>query len=126
MDAPKQRLPLQIFEDVTFQQRTWKVERVGWLVLGAIVIAALMGLFGGGWLGRAAIAAADGRLSLEYDRLWRVQSPTALRLEVSPPSADDGVRVWMAWDYVESVNLTEIMPQPARVEGGAERVLFEF
>ena len=127
MDAPKERLPLQIFEDATFQRRTWKVERVGWLVIGAIVVAALFGLFGGGWLGRAAVAAADGRLSLEYDRFWRLQSPTALKLEVSPPSADeDRIRVWIAREYIESVNVLQVMPHPARVEAGAGRVVFEF
>src|SRR5690606_2119682 len=127
MDAPNERSSLQIFEDVTFQQRTWKGERCGWVGLGAIVIAALFGLFGGGWIGRAAISAESGRLSLEYDRFWRVQSPTVLKLEVSPLRADgDRVRVWIGREYVESMSVSQIMPRPVRVEGGGDRFVFEF
>ncbi|MFS8607463.1 MAG: hypothetical protein LOD94_05645 [Gammaproteobacteria bacterium] len=127
MDASEQRLPLQIVEDVTFQQRTWKVERVGWIVIAAIVIAALCGLFGGGWLGRAAVRAGDGSLSLEYDRLWRVRSPASLEVDVKSSGLDEeGVRVWIARDYIGSMSSTEITPQPVRVEGDAERVVFEF
>ena len=126
MDASEQRLPLQIAEDVTFQQRMWKVERVGWCVIAAVVVAALCGAFGGSWLGRTTVSGSDGRLALEYDRLWRVRSPTSLKVDVRSPSDGERARIWIARDYIGSMSITEITPQPVRVEGDAERVVFEF
>src|SRR5690606_7618716 len=126
MDASEQRLPLQIVEDVTFQQRMWKVEHVGWCVIAAVVVAALCGAFGGSWLGRTTVSGSDGRLALEYDRLWRVRSPTSLKVDVRSPSGGERARIWIARDYIGSMSITEITPQPVRVEGDAERVVFEF
>ena len=40
-------------EDMRFQRRSWMVERAGWLVLTAIALAALTGVFGNGPLSTA-------------------------------------------------------------------------
>jgi hypothetical protein len=46
------RYPVQ--EHMRFQHRTWLIERIGWFVLAFIVLLALLGLFGSGFLSKRA------------------------------------------------------------------------
>jgi hypothetical protein len=39
---------LEVEQDLDFQQRTWALERAGWIVMLLIIAAALAGFFGGG------------------------------------------------------------------------------
>lgn len=125
MSAPKQRPELQISEDMAFQRRTWLVERVGWIVLGAVLIAALLGFFGGG--GPAAsteTASEDGSLSMHYERFLRLDTPTQLRVVARPPGRT--LRLWLDREYFESFEVTRVVPPPARVESATDRYVYEF
>ena len=53
---------LQLEQDLVLQQRTWRVQRIGWVVLALIVLCGTLGLFGGiGPLNSTSTQAADGR-----------------------------------------------------------------
>lgn len=39
--------------DVNFQRRVWTAQRIGWLIIGQVILAALMGVFGNSLLSRA-------------------------------------------------------------------------
>ncbi len=39
---------LQLNDDVSFQRKEWLVERATWTILGGLLIAALLGVFGTG------------------------------------------------------------------------------
>src|SRR5690606_26965575 len=80
----------------------------------------------GGVLGSASAVTPDGSLSLRYDRFWRQQSPTELRLEVSPPVSGSRLRIWISREYIERVNISQIMPAPESVEISSDRVVLEF
>jgi hypothetical protein len=128
MTAQKDDSELEISEDMNYQRRTWIVERAGWIVLGATLLAALLGLFGGGgFVASAEVATDSGALSMHYDRFWRVESPTHLRVVVRPAAENDSaVRIWIARDYLEALSLTATTPQPDRVATAADRYVFEF
>ena len=59
---------LEISQDLTFQRRSWIVQRVGWVMLALLILAALGGLFGPGPLSRARAGPHDGPLWVEYQR----------------------------------------------------------
>jgi hypothetical protein len=40
---------LELEQDVQYQQRSWAFERIGWIAMSLIAIAALLGLTGSGW-----------------------------------------------------------------------------
>lgn len=128
MTTPNHRSELEISEDMAFQRRTWFVERVGWVILGAILLAAMLGVFGGrGWLTSAELETEDGSLSMHYDRFWRMQSPTRLRIVAR--SADESattVHLWIGREYIEAITIAAITPQPDRVEAGIDRFEFVF
>jgi len=110
-----------------FQRRTWVVERIGWLVLAAIIGAALLGLFGRGLIGSEVASAEDGRLSLDYYRFWRMQSPTRLLLRFQPSAGGaDRARVWLDRSYLEAVSISRVTPQPERVEAASNRLIYVF
>jgi hypothetical protein len=65
---------MEVNADIEFQRRVWRVQRIGWLIIAAVIVAALLGVFGGGPLSRAAVQ-GDG-LRLEYERFARLQQST--------------------------------------------------
>jgi hypothetical protein len=62
---------MEINADLEFQRRVWAAQRIGWIAIGAFVIAALVGVFGQGPLSSA--AAGGNALRIEYERFARLQ-----------------------------------------------------
>lgn len=120
---------LEIDQDLDFQRRSWAVQRVGWLVMAAVIAAGLSGLFGPGLLNRASVVGAGGESPrLEYSRFWRSQSVMTLRVEL-PPAAGDAngtVRVWLNRRYLEALRVHAVTPPPERVEAGPDRLTYVF
>ncbi len=51
---------LDVEEDMAFQRRNWRAERIGWAAMVAIVIAAVLGLFASGPLSWATAQTPTG------------------------------------------------------------------
>ena len=118
---------LQIGEDVPFQYREWTFERVGWVVMAVLAVAAVLGLFGTGPLSTAMAGGAGDALRVEYERFDRLASPTTLRVQVGAGAADQGqVRVWIDQAYLDRVQIERIEPEPAETEAGPGRTVYTF
>ncbi len=117
-------------EDIAYQYREWTAQRIGWLVMALLVLAALLGLLGLGSMEPLASAyheAHDGSIGVEYMRLERHHAPARLVVEVAPKAALDGeVRLWLDADCLASLGLQSIVPEPDSVELGAERITYVF
>jgi hypothetical protein len=118
---------LEVAQDLEFQRRQWTVQRVGWVVLLAVLAAALAGLLGRGPLSSRTAATPDGSLRVEYDRFVRRRDPTTLRFQLMPPADRAGdVRLGIDRSYLRGVQVRQITPQPDRVEAGPDRHIFVF
>jgi hypothetical protein len=118
---------LEINEDFAYQERAWVVQRVGWGVLGLLILAGLLGLLGSGWFSNAKAGEQTDRLWLEYERFERFQSPARLRVHLGSSAGKDGfVRVWLKRSYLENVQLHQVTPQPESVEAGVDRLVYVF
>jgi hypothetical protein len=119
---------MEINQDQGFLKKAWTVQRVGWVVMVLLLLAALVGLLGGGGpLSQATAGAASDPLQIEYQRLARHQTPTELRLALGPTAARDGVfRVWLARGFLQQMQITSITPTPERVETSEDRLVYEF
>lgn len=117
---------IQIDEDRHHQRHGWRLERIGWSAIGLLLLASLLGAFGGGPLGRARAGSAAG-LSLAYDRIQRASAPTEYRFEAAPALAPDG-RLRLRFDaaLLEEVELESIVPEPELVQAGPGYTDFEF
>jgi hypothetical protein len=116
---------LEISEDLEFERGEWRVERAAWGVILLLLVAGLLGAFGGGILSHA--EAESGPLALEYERLARQRAPTELRLRIAPGTATDGdVRIWFDRAYLDLIAIERIEPEPAAAATGEDRVVYRF
>lgn len=115
----------QFDEDLDFLRKMWIAERVGWIFLSAVLVAAALGAFGSGLLSQVEVAPPGGAYRVSYGRFERMQSPVTLR--VMPGRSNGGVtEVWISSSYLDRVSVKEIVPEPERTVLGAGRILFRF
>lgn len=103
------------------------LQRIAWAVMAALVLLALAGAFGGGWLAQAQVAAADGSLTLDYDRVLRADAPTQLRLTLSrSASAGEIAELTLPSGYLEQIQVDAIVPPPLRARSGPDGITYAF
>jgi hypothetical protein len=104
---------IDLVDDIAFQEKTWRVQRVGWVVMALLVAAALAGVFARGPLSRAE---AQGQgLRIEYQRFERYQAPSEINVRLTPEAVVDGsVAIVLDSDYAKRVPLERIDPEPER------------
>jgi hypothetical protein len=119
---------LDIAQDLEFQRRQWRFERLGALALAAVLGAAALGLFGPGVFNRARVTAARGALVVQHPRFARMQAPLHLRVEVRPDAlaTDRDVRIWLSADYLARLTVQQVTPEPEDVELGASGITYVF
>ncbi|HVE89755.1 MAG TPA: hypothetical protein VNA44_08635 [Burkholderiaceae bacterium] len=102
---------LQIEDHQDFQRRQWRAERIGWLAMALLIVAAVAGLLGGGGvLADASSASADGRSRVEYQRFARKGSTTTL--EIIAASGERELRIRIDERYLSAMSLRSITPPP--------------
>lgn len=115
-------------EDLRYQKAEWKVQRIAWVLMVGLVLAAFLGLLGNsGPIAQASLNSSDGALQLQYTRFAHHHAPTFLEFTVSPTAVQNGeVQIWMDADYARTLSVESIIPEPDSVEVGPERVLYTF
>src|SRR5207244_1281265 len=84
---------LPVPEDMEFQQRAWRAERIAWGVMGIFVLLALLGLFSSGFFSAASTATPDGAVTVDYDRFARKTARSNFSIRIAAPlSAETLVR----------------------------------
>jgi hypothetical protein len=118
---------LEINQDLKHQQQEWLIERIGWSVMGLLVLAALAGLLGPGPLSSARTGDPGSSLWAEYNRFDRYQAPTILKVQVKPEEIADGnFRLKINRDFMEQIELRHIDPQPRSVEADSSSMTYNF
>ena len=117
---------LGINQDLPFQQRAWRYQRLAWGMLGLTLIGALLGLFGQGPLADASMVDASGTVTLDYERLTRFDRLTYLTVSLSAAPTADALEILLDAPYAQAVVLHQSMPASARMEWTAEGVRFRF
>jgi hypothetical protein len=127
MPHPKRVGDMEVGQDMAYQRREWLVERIGWIVMATVVLAALLGLLGRGPLSSAERGDHAGTLRLEYERFlhYRDQSTLTVTIDAGSPDAEQ-VRLWLSRSYLETMRPLKITPAPEREEIGGERQVFVF
>ena len=118
---------LQLDQDLDFQRREWRAQRIGRIALTAIIVAALAGVFGGGPVAHARAGTSDGRLSVRYERIARHGAPAPIRVHVVPAAAgDSAVAIWLDADYAQGLVMRGISPEPVESRLGDGRIIYRF
>jgi hypothetical protein len=101
----------------------WLFERVGWIAMAAVLIAAAAGLFGNGWLSEREVS-AGGALTAKYPRFGRAHAPLELAVEWLP--RQEAAALWISRSYLDGFEITEIRPPPSGVTVDAGRMRYTF
>jgi hypothetical protein len=118
---------LEVGQDLAFQRWEWRVQRIAWVFLLLVLVAAAGGLFGHGPIAHATVGGPDDPIRVRHDRLDRKRAATELKIEVAPGTARGGqVRVWVSRDYLDRIEIRDISPEPAESEAGANRIVYTF
>jgi hypothetical protein len=118
---------LQIEQDLRFTEKEWRAERVGWVVLGVIVLLALAGLFGPGPLSLSQVEGGDDTLTVAYQKYNRSGGPTALQIEADAvllSSRQFELRVDRSW--LGEMLVDRITPQPSQTVVTGDDVIYTF
>ena len=79
MTEKNQKGALSLNQNLIFQKRFWRAQRIGWGVLTVALLAALLGVFGSGPLSHTTVSDASGRLTITYERFARLLAPPPTR-----------------------------------------------
>lgn len=101
------------------------LQRFGWGVMAVILVLALAGGFGRGWLAQARVASATSGLQVEYDRLARADAPTELRLSIRSPPANE-VELTFPSHYIARMQMESIVPPPRHARVGPRGITYAF
>jgi hypothetical protein len=113
--------------DLGVQRRTWRIQRIGWVIFAVLVIAALAGLFGSGPLSNAEAGSEASGLRIEYERFARLHAPTDLIIRVDRRLAgNDEVAIGLSGDIIEGLELPSTMPPPDGAAVAPDAVVLRF
>jgi hypothetical protein len=111
-------------EDVRFERRWHRVQRVGRALLVLALVAAIVGVFGTGPLASATAEGPRGRFSVDYDRFVRSTQSTALR--ISSQGAPGPPTVAIAQSFLDATSLADVSPQPDSETARGNRVVLSY
>jgi hypothetical protein len=119
---------LHVAEDMQRQQRLWRIQRVGWAMLGLFLLAGLLGVFGGiGPIGQGTIRSADGMLEVRHARFTRYVAPTELVVRVDRSLVRGGtVELAMARRYLDQWEMYGVTPEPEGVRAEGDELVYAF
>ncbi|MBR0649551.1 hypothetical protein GXW78_07760 [Roseomonas terrae] len=101
-------------EDPAFQRRIWTMQRIGWALMGGLVLAGAAGALGDGPFSRGESASPDGALRVSHDAVTRQDSATRWTITL-PPGAR---QVTLTSDALPWLEVLNIEPAP---DGQARR-----
>lgn len=128
MTTPKRVGSIEISEDMKFQERSWRAQRVAWVIMLLVAVAALFGLFGGGPLAHATAGSLESGLRVEYDRFTRLRGQSRMIAEIGASAirSDSSVRLWLDREWLDRHDVLSITPSPKESGLQADEVVYTF
>ena len=113
---------LELERDESFHRWDWRSQRIGWILWGLVLAAAVAGLVGPGLFSATSASSADGAITVAYDRFAHFHHPTTLDVTLRPASSTNELQVTLPQSYLDRVQLVRVQPEPERqvlTTGGA-------
>ena len=126
-DVPLVDGKVAVGEDLAFQRRWWRFERIIWIVFGVILIADLVGLLGRGPLANAERMTPDGVLRVKYERVLREGTPSIVTILPESSAVHDGkLQLFVSDSIVKQFGAQRVIPQPETSAVGNGGVTYTF
>ena len=113
---------VELDEELDLHIKGWKIQRVGWVLFAIFVIAAALGFFGLGPVSKQKVS--FGEHFIEYEKYNRFEAETEIKLSIVP---QNGIALLsIPQDYLESFEISKVMPQPEKQEVVNGNYQFQF
>ena len=122
MEQKNRHERLELNQDLKVTRATWKVERLGWIGLGAALAAALLGLLGPGPLSEA--STGPGAILVRYQRFAHFEAEAELDVEVRPTAPGAEMGIWLSSEYLRDMEIRGVTPPPARTRVERDRAVY--
>jgi hypothetical protein len=106
-----------------FHKREWRIQRIGWTIVGLFIAAACAGIFGNGPLADQKVIGSGARI--ELDRFARRHASTRWVITV-PRAPRNSLFVRINADFLNRYRITAILPEPAHTSLSGPDVRFAF
>ena len=114
-------------EDLEFQRRWWKFERVVWSFFLLLLIADVLGLFGRGWLAKAQRTDSAQTVTLDYERIERASTPSIMTFHFKPSAIRNGeIQLFVSEDIIRHLGAQRISPEPRASVMGHDGITYTF
>jgi len=110
-----------IVDEISLHRKGWIIQRIGWCLMFAFLIAALLGLFGEGPLSDKKLQ--SGNISVQYERFCRYEHGMKIKLQSSQENIST---VSIPQDYLENFRVGEIVPEPGKQLASAGYIHYVF
>lgn len=108
-----------VLEDMTYQVKVWRFERLGWYAMVLLVVLALLGLFSHGWLSTRDIHGGDGKVRVQYEMFHRNGSTNAMQISVMGVP-DATVELELSAAILDGFTIETLQPQPLRARSAGQ------
>jgi hypothetical protein len=122
MTEHEHRYPIE--EHMAFQRADWRAERIGWIVVWLIVLAALSGLLAYGPLSAATATDASHRLTVSYQRFQRVTVTTNFTFHVA--AGEGPIVLRLGPHFTTDFELDSLQPMPTASTQGPDGLTLTF
>lgn len=117
---------LQIEEDLSFEQREWKAERIGWAIMAAIILAAVLGAFGGAGVFLYQRLTFTQAVEMEYPLFGRYLTPLTLTFRAPEQNKHSLRTISFSESYAHAMQAERIIPAPSRIEARNGLLVYTF
>jgi hypothetical protein len=118
---------IAVGENLDFQRRWWRFERIIWCFFLVLLVADVLGLFGRGWLAKAQRTDSAHTLTLDYERFERASTPSIMTFHFTPAAIHDRkIELFLSEDVIRPLGAQRISPQPLRSTVGNGGVTYVF
>lgn len=113
---------LELDEKIDMHIKGWQVQRVGWVLVLAIMLAAALGVFGHGILSKKVVQLENAQAT--YERFFRYEAEMEIRFSVADGAAP--TQVYFSQDYLKNMRIEQIVPEPKESFTRSGSVFFVF
>ena len=117
--------PLQMEDKIDLHRTGWRVQSILRTIIFLFILAAALGVFGDGILGRQILGEKNSNVWLEYDRFGRKDAPGKLELHLAG-SEDSPAQLIIPSSYLKNFHIEAITPTPTAIATRNNQVAYSF
>ncbi len=118
---------IAVGEDLEFQRRWWRFERIVWVFFTLIIGLDLAGGFGRGPLANARIRGGRGDWEVSYERIERSGTPSLMTVRLGAAALRQGrAELFLGDSAIEALGLRRVIPAPEKTLVGRGGLTYEF